>query len=107
GEAITRVRCLDTLARMSEPMKASKKPPADGPHKELFADGGLSGKGRFKNAKRHGKWQFYYRNGKPKAIGKYVAGELDGRWEWWRENGQPLQAGAFKMGKQIGPWRRY
>ncbi len=65
-------------------MKASDKRPADGAHKELFADGGLSGKGLFKNGKRYGKWQFYYRNGKPKAIGKYVAADLDGHWEWWR-----------------------
>ena len=35
-----------------------------------------------KNGKRHGKWDFYYVNGRLKAIGKYVNGELDGYWEW-------------------------
>jgi antitoxin component YwqK of YwqJK toxin-antitoxin module len=50
-----------------------------------------------KSGKRHGKWKFYYRNGKTKAVGKYADGELDGFWEWWRENGQPLQANAFEL----------
>ncbi|MCX7419964.1 MAG: hypothetical protein NT013_10550 [Planctomycetia bacterium] len=79
-------------------MKKQTKTPADGPHKELFSDGTLSGEERFKDGKRHGKWKFYLRNGQLKTAGKYVAGELDGHWEWWRENGKPLQAGAFTSG---------
>ena len=88
-------------------MKKAPAKPADGPHKELFAGGELSGEGRFQNGKRNGHWEFYHRNGKLKAVGKYLDGELNGHWEWWRENGQPLQAGAFKNGKQdsIGPTR--
>ena len=70
-------------------MKKQTTTPSDGPHKELFADGNVSGEGRFKDGKRHGKWKLYLRNGQLKATGKYVEGELDGHWEWWRENGQP------------------
>src|SRR4051812_29880663 len=88
-------------------MKPTNKPPLNGPHKELFADGTRSGEGRFKHGKRHGKWAFYYKGGGLKAVGKYANGELDGYWEWWRENGKPLQAGAFDCGKQVGPWKRY
>jgi MORN repeat protein len=88
-------------------MKSSNKPPLNGPHKELFADGGLSGEGRFKDGRRHGQWTFYYKGGGLKAVGKYVGGELDGFWEWRRENGKHLQAGAFDRGRQVGPWKRY
>jgi len=42
-------------------MKSSNKQPLNGPHKELFAGGALSGEGQFKDGKRHGKWKFYYR----------------------------------------------
>jgi antitoxin component YwqK of YwqJK toxin-antitoxin module len=88
-------------------MKSSIKSPVNGPHKELFSGGGLSGEGHLKVGKPHGKWTFYYKSGGVKATGKYLDGELDGHWEWWRENGQPLQAGAFDSGKQVGPWKRY
>ena len=44
-------------------MKPTIKPRPNGPHKELFSDGGLSGEGRLKNGKRHGKWTFYYKSG--------------------------------------------
>jgi|SRR6266540_5151286 antitoxin component YwqK of YwqJK toxin-antitoxin module len=87
-------------------MKSSGKSPLNGPHREYFSDGGLSGEGRLKDGKRHGKWTFYYKSGGLKATGKYLAGELDGPWEWWRENGQPLQAGTFDSSKQVGPWKR-
>jgi antitoxin component YwqK of YwqJK toxin-antitoxin module len=83
-------------------MKQKPERPLDGPQKELFADGSLSGEGRFKNGTRHGRWTFFYRNGTKKAAGKYAGGALDGEWEWWRENGQPLQAGALKNGVQVG-----
>ena len=88
-------------------MKKTSLQTVDGPTKELFADGTVSGEGKMKSGKRHGKWKFYLRNGQTKAVGKYAAGELDGYWEWWRENGQPLQAGAFANRVQVGPWKRY
>ena len=88
-------------------MKSAEPTPLNGPHKELFGDGSLSGEGRVKDGKRHGKWTWYHKNGGLKAIGKYANGELDGYWEWWRESGKPLQAGSFDCGQQVGPWKRY
>jgi antitoxin component YwqK of YwqJK toxin-antitoxin module len=89
-------------------MKAGKTSPSgNGPHQELFADGGLSGEGSLKTGKRHGPWTFYFKSGGKKATGRYLEGELDGHWEWWRENGQRLQAGAFEAGKQVGLWKRF
>src|SRR3954468_14584064 len=61
-----------------------KKSPKDGPHKEMFAGGKVSGEG-LRNGQRQGPWKFYHLNGKLKAVGKYVDGELQGPWEWWRE----------------------
>jgi antitoxin component YwqK of YwqJK toxin-antitoxin module len=88
-------------------LKSTNKPPLNGPQKELFADGTLSGEGNFENGNRNGQWTFYYKSGGRKAFGTYADGELDGYWEWWRENAKPLQAGAFDHGKQVGPWKRY
>ena len=86
---------------------STKTTPLNGPHKELFSDGGLSGQGRTKDGNRHGKWTWYYKSGGLKAVGKYAGGELDGYWEWSRENGEPLQTGSFNCGQQVGPWKRY
>jgi hypothetical protein len=36
-------------------MKSTNKSPLNGPHKEIFSDGTLSGEGRFKGGKRPGK----------------------------------------------------
>ena len=88
-------------------MKPAKSTPLNGPHRELFADGDVSGEGRVKDGKRHGKWTWYHKNGGLKAVGKYAHGELDGYWEWWRESGKPLQAGSFDGGQQVGSWKRY
>jgi antitoxin component YwqK of YwqJK toxin-antitoxin module len=88
-------------------MMKSNAHPANGPHREYFADGKLSAQGRFKKGKRHGLWKYYYRNAVLKAVGKYVDGEFEGQWQWWRENGERLQAGAFRDGKQVGRWKRY
>ena len=62
-------------------MRSVSKASPDGPSKELFADGKLSGHGRLKAGKRHGRWAFYYKSGGKKAVGKYVDGELDGHWD--------------------------
>jgi antitoxin component YwqK of YwqJK toxin-antitoxin module len=96
-----------TMTIRSGAMKESRGEGVDGPQREYFAGGELSGEGRFRNGKRHGNWKFYHRNGRQKATGKYLDGDLYGHWEWWRENGEPLQAGAFKNGKQVGLWKRY
>src|SRR5262249_4931054 len=102
----SRKRSSELLVR-SRTMKKVHRQAVDGPQKEYFTGGELSGEGRFRNGKRNGQWKLYYRNRKLKAVGKYLDGVLDGHWEWWRENGQPLQAGAFKHGKQVGQWKRY
>ena len=52
-------------------MNKSHEHPVDGPHTEYFAGGELSAEGRFKDGQRHGRWKYYYRSGKPKAVGKY------------------------------------
>jgi addiction module HigA family antidote len=63
-------------------MESDKTALLNGPRQELFTDGGLSGEGRLKSGKRHGKWTFYDKSGSKKAVGKYLDGELDGYWEW-------------------------
>jgi len=62
---------------MKPPVEAAQ---LNGPHKELFADGNLSGQGLVKDGKRHGKWTWHYKNVRLKAVGRYANGELDGYW---------------------------
>lgn len=75
-------------------MKSAKATPLDGPHKELFADGGLSGEGRVRDGKRHGKWTWYYKNGGLKAVGAYAevwCAKASQGFQAWRANGSLIQ----------------
>jgi antitoxin component YwqK of YwqJK toxin-antitoxin module len=56
---------------------SAKSTPLNGPHKERFADGAVSGEGRVKDGARHGKWTWYSKNGGLKAAGRYANGELN------------------------------
>ena len=42
--------------------------------------GANSAEGLLRNGKRHGKWKYYYRHGRLKAVDKYVDGKFDGGW---------------------------
>jgi antitoxin component YwqK of YwqJK toxin-antitoxin module len=59
--------------------KPSSKPPQDGSHKELFADGTLAAAGKYAKGKKTGVWKYYLRNGQLRAVGKYANGALEGR----------------------------
>ena len=69
-------------------MKQSGNQLLNGPQRECFAGGELSAEGRFREMGGRGKWKYYYRNGRPKAVGKYVNGKFDGNWQWWRKAGR-------------------
>jgi antitoxin component YwqK of YwqJK toxin-antitoxin module len=73
---------------------------------ELFKDGKVSGAGEYLDGERHGRWMFYFRNGRPKADAGYHHGQLDGDCVWHREGGGLLQRGTFREGQQDGFWQR-
>lgn len=112
-------------------MKQESEHPLDGPHKELFADGKLSGEGRFKNCKRHGNGSSSTGMGqkRPSAsiqAGRWMANGNGGekmangfRQEPSKteyrlaigvgnyENGQLWDEGLYEDGKKAGEWTTY
>jgi antitoxin component YwqK of YwqJK toxin-antitoxin module len=42
-----------------------------------------------------------------KAKGKYKNEKLHGDWQWYRKTGVILRSGSFKNGAQVGIWTTY
>ena len=51
-----------------------------------------------------GKWEYYYENGKVKAMGSYVKDIQDGFWIYYFPNQIEQQKGKYKLGKPEGEW---
>jgi len=51
-----------------------------------------------------GKWEYFYKNGKIKAIGNYVKDIQDGLWFYYFFNDSIQQKGNYKLGKPEGEW---
>ncbi|MDB5254212.1 MAG: hypothetical protein JWL80_278 [Parcubacteria group bacterium] len=50
----------------------------------------------------------FHANGKTRwSKGKIKEGKPDGYWEWYRINGTLKRSGYFKKGEQIGTWTTY
>ena len=50
-------------------------------HSEISNEG-------YKNGKREGLWESYYRNGQLHTKGHYRKGKREGKWEFYYRNGQ-------------------
>ena len=50
-----------------------------------YEDGQVAQKGFFKDAKLHGEWIAYDRDGNKKALGKYSKGLKVGKWFFWNK----------------------
>ena len=57
--------------------------------------------------KKSGEFLEFYSNGILKARGKYKDGKLHGKWQWFRKTGAIMRSGSFKNGQQIGTWVTY
>ena len=56
---------------------------------------------------RVGDYLEFYANGILKAKGKMKQGKMHGYWEWFRKDGTKLRSGSFKAGVQSGLWTTY
>ena len=65
---------------------------------------GIYAEGFLLEGQRHGKWVFWYRNGKKQLEGEYVRGKKTGTWTKWREEGARITEGEFLYGKMHGTW---
>lgn len=67
----------------------------------------ITWKGNFINGEKSGEWDYYYEDGKLKAVVNYKKGELSGIFKQYFENGQLKVIGNYANGKQTGEWKVY
>lgn len=48
-----------------------------------------------------------YANGNPRYKGKFKDSKMHGYWEFFRKDGTLMRSGSFDSGKQIGIWTTY
>ncbi len=56
---------------------------------------------------RTGEYLEFYSNGVLKAKGKMRQEKMHGYWEWFRKDGTKLRSGSFNKGEQVGLWITY
>jgi len=49
----------------------------------------------------------FYQNGNPRHKGKFKDSKMHGFWEFFRKDGTLMRSGSFDSGKQIGTWTTY
>ncbi len=64
--------------------------------------GNKESEGLLKYDKAHGTWQYWYNNGAPKAVGKYLSGIPDGKWVLLYPDGQIKRLLEYRLGIQHG-----
>ncbi len=57
--------------------------------------------------KKTGESLEFYANGVLKAKGKFKNEKLHGDWQWFRKTGVIMRSGSFKNGAQVGIWTTY
>jgi antitoxin component YwqK of YwqJK toxin-antitoxin module len=49
----------------------------------------------------------FYHTGNPRFKGKFKDSKMHGYWEFFRKDGTLMRSGSFHSGKQIGTWTTY
>jgi antitoxin component YwqK of YwqJK toxin-antitoxin module len=49
----------------------------------------------------------FYQNGNPRYRGKFKESKMHGYWEFFGKDGTLMRSGRFDSGKQIGTWTTY
>ena len=57
--------------------------------------------------KKNGEYLSFYDNGYLKSKGKYRDGKMHGTWEFYRRDGSLMRAGRLEADKPIGEWKTY
>ncbi len=72
-----------------------------------YESGNRMSEGEMKKSKEHGKWTYWYENGKTQLICFYSDGLPDSLWQWFDESGNLLKIGNYKKGIEHGVWINY
>ena len=49
----------------------------------------------------------FYENGLPRSKGKHKDGKMHGHWEFYRKDGSLMRSGSFDRDRQIGIWKTF
>ena len=49
----------------------------------------------------------FYQNGNPRYKGKLKDSKMHGYWEFFRKDGTIMRSGSFHLGNQVGVWTTY
>ena len=49
----------------------------------------------------------FYDNGNPRYKGKYKDSKMHGYWEFFRKDGTLMRSGSFDLDKRVGVWTTY
>ena len=49
----------------------------------------------------------FYANGKPRYKGKFKDSKMHGYWEFFRKDGTLMRSGSFDLDKPVGIWTTY
>ena len=63
--------------------------------------------GTYDNGLYHGKWVFYYENGKKEKEGTLKSGNAHDNWVFYNDKGEKTQQGTFNEGVKDGKWTAY
>ncbi len=75
---------------------------------EYYLNGRLKSKGLYKEGKKYGKWEYYFKTGKIEQKGFYdINGRFSGDWNWYYENGNLLRKEEFRKGVEDGELAEY
>ena len=77
--------------------------PTNGAFQIPHANGKLYLKGKLKNDKKEGTWEFYYDNGQLQAVEKYSGGKPVGVWKYYEEDGKLIKRVEQLMDNSFGP----
>ena len=83
--------------------KGYKNGKREGLWESYYRNGQLHTKGFYRKGKREGEWEFYFRNGQLECKGTYKNGNEDGVFEFYYSKGQfdPSRSGNYKNGKKL------
>ena len=64
-------------------------------------------RGKFKNNKRHGRWESFFMNGKPNSVNNYNEGVYEGEYLIYNKDGNLVLKGYYKNGLKYGTWTTF
>jgi len=73
----------------------------------LYQWGDTRVEGSYKEGGRVGVWKYFYDNGNPSFIGKFLDDNADGKHTYYWDNGKIKEEGLYIMGKREGDWYKF